>query len=97
MAVWALIGDGAAAAVGLAGRKPGTAAPLAGGVVFVDPRLATGLRALLPAQTGEASLRMFGLPPPMSLLTRRCAFRSADPTAVATSWSRNRCCWSGLR
>ena len=61
MAVWALTGDGAAAAVGLAGAQAGTAAPLAGGVVFVDPRLATvGLRALLPAQTGEAALRALG-------------------------------------
>lgn len=61
MAVWALGGDGAAAAVGLAGAQAGTTAPLGEGVVFVDPRLAAmGLRALLPAQTGEALLREQG-------------------------------------
>lgn len=61
MAVWALGGDGAAEAFGLAGGQAGTTAPVAGGVVFVDPRLAAmGLRALLPAQTGEAILREHG-------------------------------------
>ncbi|MBK8211845.1 MAG: hypothetical protein IPK78_19800 [Rhodospirillales bacterium] len=61
MAVWALDGDGAAETFGLAGGQAGTTAPVAGGVVFVDPRLAAmGLRALLPAQTGEAILREHG-------------------------------------
>lgn len=61
MAVWALDGDGAAETFGLAGAPAGATAPLAGGVVFVDPRLAAiGLRALLPAQTGEAVLRGHG-------------------------------------
>lgn len=61
MAVWALGGDGAAEAVGLAGGQAGTTAPLGGGVVFVDPRLAAmGPRTLLPAQTGEAILQDHG-------------------------------------
>lgn len=61
MAVWALGGDGAAEAVGLTGGQAGTTAPLGGGVVFVDPRLAAmGLRTLLPAQNGEAILQEHG-------------------------------------
>lgn len=48
LAVVALLGDGAAAALGIAG-DPGTAVAFAGGVAFSDPRLAAlGLRALLP-------------------------------------------------
>jgi hypothetical protein len=47
-AVYALMGDGAAAAVGLP-DVAGAAAEFAGGIVFVDPRLAAGgLRAWLP-------------------------------------------------
>lgn len=48
IAVVALFGDGAAAALGIAG-EPGTAVAFGGGVAFSDPRLAAlGLRALLP-------------------------------------------------
>lgn len=55
--VWALIGDGAAAAVGLAGDQSGAAGALEEGVAFVDPRLAeVGLRAILHADTGAATL-----------------------------------------
>lgn len=49
LGVHALIGDGAAAALGLA-AEPGRAATRDGGIVFVDPRLTTmGARAVLPA------------------------------------------------
>lgn len=48
-AVAALIGEDAAAAVGLA-SEAGASAPFLGGVAFVDPRLADGgVRAILPA------------------------------------------------
>ncbi len=57
MAVYALGGNGAAAALGLAGEDAGRAVPFAGGVVFVDPRLAAlGLRAILPADEAEGAL-----------------------------------------
>jgi folate-binding protein YgfZ len=50
--VFALIGDGAAEAAGLA---DGMSAPFAGGIVFADPRLAeAGLRAWLPAGARSA-------------------------------------------
>jgi folate-binding protein YgfZ len=53
-AVVALTGPDAAAAFGLA-DEAGRAAPLAGGVVFVDPRLAgLGLRAIVPADSVAA-------------------------------------------
>jgi folate-binding protein YgfZ len=55
--VWGMTGQGAAAAAGLSTGDAGTASELGGGVVFVDPRLAAaGLRALLPAETGAATL-----------------------------------------
>ncbi len=48
-AVAALNGDGAATAASLAGGEPGAAKTFAGGVAFVDPRLAeAGIRAILP-------------------------------------------------
>lgn len=48
-AVAALLGEGAADAVGLAAAEPGATRPFLGGVAFVDPRLAeAGLRAILP-------------------------------------------------
>jgi folate-binding protein YgfZ len=57
LGVWALIGEEAASQAGLEHAGAGSAAPLAGGIVFVDPRLsAAGLRALLPAETSEAAL-----------------------------------------
>jgi folate-binding protein YgfZ len=55
----ALTGAGAATALGL-GADPGSAAPLAGGVVFVDPRLAAlGLRAIVPPD-GRAAITAAG-------------------------------------
>ncbi|MBL8668561.1 MAG: folate-binding protein YgfZ [Rhodospirillales bacterium] len=64
LSVWALTGDGAAAAVGLAAGDAGSAVAMAGGVIFVDPRLpAAGLRALLPAASGEAALVGCGFQP----------------------------------
>jgi tRNA-modifying protein YgfZ len=60
--VWALIGDGAATAIGLQrAEEPGAALPVNGGVVFVDPRTAAGgLRAVLPRDKGEAILAGYG-------------------------------------
>jgi folate-binding protein YgfZ len=56
MAVFALMGEGAAAAFDL-GDEAGTATEFAGGSVFVDPRLAEmGLRALLPEDGGPRVL-----------------------------------------
>lgn len=61
LGVWALIGDAAAAMAGLPEAEAGAAALLGDGIVFVDPRLAAvGLRALLPAATGEETLRKRG-------------------------------------
>ena len=52
----ALFGGNAGAALGLA-AEAGTALPFAGGVVYVDPRLAAaGTRALLPAATARQAL-----------------------------------------
>jgi len=60
--VFALWGDGATRAVGLA-PESGSAAPFAGGTVLVDPRLAeAGLRAWLPAGS-EAALAAAGFAP----------------------------------
>ena len=64
--VFALLGSGAAAALGL-DAEPGAAGPFAGGVVCVDPRLAAlGVRAYLPAADAPAALAAAG-------------FRSGDP------------------
>ncbi len=61
LAVWALFGDGAPAAVGLPSTDPGSAMPLGGGVVFVDPRTAaSGLRAVLPKDEGADVLCAHG-------------------------------------
>lgn len=60
--VFALIGAGAATAVGLS-EETGAGALVAGGFAFVDPRLsAAGLRAWLPAGADEA-LRELGFAP----------------------------------
>jgi folate-binding protein YgfZ len=59
--VWALIGEGAAAAVGVRPEEPGTATSFGGGVVFMDPReAAAGLRAVLPSGQGPAALAASG-------------------------------------
>jgi hypothetical protein len=68
-AVAAVIGDDAARAVGIADGTPGRATAFAGGIAFVDPRLAqAGVRLMLPCDGGrrdetEASLRATGLRP----------------------------------
>ncbi|MSO70486.1 MAG: folate-binding protein [Alphaproteobacteria bacterium] len=62
-AVYALWGEGAAAALGLE-PTPGAARSLGDGVAFVDPRLAAlGGRALLPAATDAAVLTQLGFAP----------------------------------
>ena len=61
LTVAALFGPGSAEALGLAGAAPGTAADFAGGVAFLDPRLAgLGARALLPRDGAEAALSVAG-------------------------------------
>lgn len=62
LTVWALIGDGAAAAIGLPIAESGSAMPVVGGgVVFVDPRTAAaGLRAVLPKDHGADALSAHG-------------------------------------
>jgi hypothetical protein len=58
-AAFVVTGSGAAERVGLAAA--GSAAPFAGGIVFVDPRLASlGLRVLLPSALGVAPLTELG-------------------------------------
>lgn len=62
LAVYALIGDGAAEAAGLS-PQPGAAGPLGGGVAFVDSRLAeAGLRAILSAAGAAVALEQAGFP-----------------------------------
>jgi tRNA-modifying protein YgfZ len=59
--VWALIGEGAAAAVGVRRTEPGAAAPFGAGLAFIDPRsAAAGLRAVLPTARGPAALAASG-------------------------------------
>jgi len=61
LAVAAIYGASAAEALGLAGEA-GAARRLDGGVAFVDPRLAAaGARAILPAESAEATLSAAGL------------------------------------
>jgi len=61
LAVAAVFGEGAAAALGLLG-EPGTARPLAGGIVLADPRLAElGARAILPRESLRPTLNALGL------------------------------------
>jgi hypothetical protein len=60
-AVAAVFGEGATDAIG-GGAIPGAALPFAGGVAFVDPRLADlGVRVLLPADRAEEKLEAAGL------------------------------------
>jgi len=60
-AVAAIHGEGAVAAIG-GGAIPGAALPFAGGVAYVDPRLAAlGARAIVPADRAEESLAAAGL------------------------------------
>ncbi len=55
--VWALIGEGAAAAVGVRREEPGAATSFGRGLVYVDPRsAAAGLRAILPTANDPAAL-----------------------------------------
>ena len=61
LAVAAVFGGGALAALGLAG-EPGTARPFADGVVLVDPRQAAlGARAILPRERLRPALAASGL------------------------------------
>ena len=61
LAVWALLGGEAAEAIGLPTAEPGSATPVGGGVVFVDPRTAAaGLRAVLPKDMGADTLSAHG-------------------------------------
>ena len=83
--VWALIGDGAASAIGLRTEEPGAALPVNGGVVFVDPRTAAGgLRAVLPRDEGERPLQTMDLRAVILLIITGCASRMDCRTAVAT-------------
>jgi folate-binding protein YgfZ len=60
LAVAVLFGPGALEALGLA-ETPGRAAPFAGGLAYVDPRLAAlGARALLPRAEAAAALAAAG-------------------------------------
>lgn len=63
LAIAAVFGNGAARHVGLAeAAAPGAAIPLAGGVAFMDPRLAeAGVRVLLPRNGADAVLESTGL------------------------------------
>ena len=59
--VFAVFGDGAAAALGLDGTA-GNACPFAGGLALVDPRIAAaGVRAVLPSETGAKALEDAGV------------------------------------
>jgi folate-binding protein YgfZ len=60
LAVAAAFGAGALSALGLP-DQPGAAAPFAGGIAFVDPRLAAlGARLIAPSDDGIAALRQAG-------------------------------------
>lgn len=61
LVVAAAFGPGALAALGLP-EEPGAAVPFAGGLAFVDPRLAAlGARLIVPREAGVAALREAGL------------------------------------
>ena len=61
LSVAALFGPGVAEAIGLEGAEPGRAVDFAGGVAFLDPRLAgLGARALLPRDGAETALQDAG-------------------------------------
>jgi folate-binding protein YgfZ len=63
LGVFQIAGDDAAAALGLAAR-PGAAKPVAGGVAFVDPRLAAGgVTLLAAAAAARAALAEAGVEP----------------------------------
>ncbi|HZS82844.1 MAG TPA: folate-binding protein [Stellaceae bacterium] len=60
LAVAAAFGEGALAALGLR-EEAGAAAPFAGGLAYVDPRLAAlGARLIVPPESGFAGLRAAG-------------------------------------
>ena len=59
----AIVGDNAAAAVGLAGCERGSATAFLGGVAFIDPRLPElGVRVVLPRAGAAEALVALGLP-----------------------------------
>src|SRR5439155_9535939 len=60
LAVFAAFGRDALSALDLP-KQPGAAAPFAGGIAFVDPRLAAlGARIVAPSERGTAGLRALG-------------------------------------
>jgi folate-binding protein YgfZ len=60
LGVFAVFGGEALAVLGLS-NEPGAAAPFAGGVAFVDPRLAAlGARLVVPKEASAAALRALG-------------------------------------
>jgi folate-binding protein YgfZ len=62
-AVFAVFGEGAAAALGLS-DEAGAALPFAGGTAFVDPRLAAlGIRVVAPREAATKALRDAGFAP----------------------------------
>jgi folate-binding protein YgfZ len=62
LAVAAVFGAAASAALGLAAAEPGGCRAFAGGVAFVDPRLAAlGARAIVPRQAVPSALLATGL------------------------------------
>lgn len=77
--VAALFGDGAAETAGLP-AEPGRARALGGGAIYVDPRLAAaGLRALLPAEDAEETLRGAGFAPAEPAAYERLRLRLGLP------------------
>jgi folate-binding protein YgfZ len=61
LGVAAILGDAALAAIGLT-AEPGLAQPFAGGIAYVDPRLANlGVRCILPRATARPELLAAGL------------------------------------
>jgi hypothetical protein len=88
LAVFAAFGDGAPAALALP-DEAGAARPYAGGVAFVDPRLAAGSRrATPPPRRCAPTVSPRRISPP----TTGCASPTAFPMAAAISRSRRQSC-----
>ncbi len=92
LAVAAVFGDGAFAALGLDG-EPGTARAFAGGIALADPRLAAlGARCILPRESARSALVQAGLTEAGAQPTTICGSASGFRTAAATCCRRNRSC-----
>jgi tRNA-modifying protein YgfZ len=79
LAVCVGFGDGAAPALELA-AEPGAARPFAGGIAFVDPRLAAaGIRAVAPADAAMTALAEAGFAPGDAAAYDRHRLRLALP------------------